>query len=82
MGGVPDRDPSELIHSEGQAHCPNEECEWWVPEGMEYTYRSHRCDVYGNDIFERARDVMFENNWSWEEFVENAVEKFEADEEN
>lgn len=41
-----DTDESEpLIHKDGQAHCPNEDCEWWVPAGMGYLYADHECGV-------------------------------------
>lgn len=36
--------PEELVHNEGKAHCPTEDCDWWVPEGMEYLYESHDCE--------------------------------------
>ena len=60
----------ELRHEDGQAHCPN--CEWWVPEGMEYLYPNHRVecaigvgdyhircacgDVASRDTLETARE--------------------------
>ena len=35
-------DHDDLIHTAGQAHCPYDECDWWVPVGMEYLYATHR----------------------------------------
>lgn len=35
-------DSDDLIHDDGQAHCPSDECDWWVPAGMEYLYATHR----------------------------------------
>ena len=34
-------DHNDLIHDDGQAHCPCDECDWWVPVGMEYLYSTH-----------------------------------------
>lgn len=31
----------ELIHDDGRAHCPHDDCDWWVPTGMEYLYLDH-----------------------------------------
>ena len=33
---------TELVHDDGAAYCPNEDCDWWVPAGMEYMYYDHR----------------------------------------
>lgn len=32
---------SDLIIEDAEAHCPREDCDWWVPEGMEYLYHRH-----------------------------------------
>lgn len=38
-------DPEEeLVHDDGQAHCPYEGFDWWVPAGMEYLYYDHYKD--------------------------------------
>lgn len=34
----------ELVHRDGRAYCPVEDCDWWVPGGMEYLYASHRAE--------------------------------------
>jgi hypothetical protein len=34
--------PDEPVVEDGEAHCPVEGCDWWVPEGMEYLYEEHR----------------------------------------
>ena len=31
----------KLIHDDGAAYCPHEDCDWWVPAGMEYMYYDH-----------------------------------------
>lgn len=31
----------DLDYRDGEAHCPVDGCEWWVPEGMEYAYAEH-----------------------------------------
>ena len=28
--------------ADGELHCPNDDCDWWAPEGMGYTFLSHR----------------------------------------
>jgi|AntDeeMinimDraft_5_1070356.scaffolds.fasta_scaffold13252_5 hypothetical protein len=33
---------TELVHDDGAAYCPHEDCDWWVPAGMEYMYYDHR----------------------------------------
>ena len=35
-----------LAYTAGQAHCPYDECDWWVPVGMEYLYATHRREDY------------------------------------
>lgn len=37
-------DSHELTYTDGEAHCPVDGCEWWVPEGMEYLYSAHTDD--------------------------------------
>lgn len=37
FGDVRDR----LKTMDGKAHCPVEDCEWWVPKGMEYMFLDH-----------------------------------------
>lgn len=32
---------TELVDKDGQAHCPEPGCDWWVPAGMEYLYLDH-----------------------------------------
>lgn len=43
-------DTDDLIHKDGQAHCPNDDCGWWVPAGMEYLYLTHECDSPPDDF--------------------------------
>ena len=31
----------EMIHDDGEAHCPSPGCDFWAPAGMEYLYLSH-----------------------------------------
>ena len=54
-GGVED-----LIHSDGEAHCPNEECDWWVPEGMEYLFDSHDCHADNDITYEEIDEMLRE----------------------
>lgn len=37
FGDIRDR----LIMEHGQAHCPIDDCDWWVPAGMEYGFFDH-----------------------------------------
>lgn len=30
-----------LDNRDGQLHCPNENCDWWVPDGMGYMFIDH-----------------------------------------
>lgn len=30
-------------------HCPVDECEWWVPDGMEYLRQAHEHEVPFDD---------------------------------
>lgn len=33
-----------LVIKDGEAHCPVDDCDWWVPRGMEYGFLDHyRC---------------------------------------
>jgi len=35
---------TELHIEDGRAHCPNDDCDWFVPKGMEYLYGDHDCE--------------------------------------
>ena len=30
-----------LVYTDGEAHCPRDDCDWWVPTGMEYAMLEH-----------------------------------------
>lgn len=36
MAGVDD-----IVYRDGEARCPYDDCDWWVPRGMEYAYLEH-----------------------------------------
>ena len=36
----------DLISGDGSAHCPEPDCDWSVPEGMEYLATAHDCEEW------------------------------------
>lgn len=34
-------DPDKLIEDDGRSKCPEDDCDWWVPSGMEYLASRH-----------------------------------------
>ena len=38
-------DPEDLRVEDGRAHCPADDCDWWVPSGMQYLFHEHDCDA-------------------------------------
>jgi len=45
---------------DGEFHCVNEACDWWVPEGMEYLAEGHDCAEWAalkDTPEERIRDI-------------------------
>ena len=39
-------DHNDLIHTIGQARCPYDECNWWIPVDMEYLYVTYRREAH------------------------------------
>ena len=37
----------DLVEEDGRAKCPEPNCDWWVPAGMEYLAAEHDCDAEG-----------------------------------
>lgn len=37
--------PDDLVVEDGRATCPDPDCEWWVPSGMEYLAAEHDCEA-------------------------------------
>jgi len=47
----------------GEYHCTNSDCDWWVPEGMEYLAHDHDCDEWAEkeNTDEADIDAMLES---------------------
>lgn len=41
-----DVDLENFSVNEGKVECNNPECDYWVPEGMEYLTASHNCEEW------------------------------------
>jgi hypothetical protein len=35
----------EFTHTDGEYHCTSDDCDWWVPAGMEYLAADHTCPL-------------------------------------
>ncbi|QLH78144.1 hypothetical protein HZS55_12890 [Halosimplex rubrum] len=43
---------------DGQYHCTNPDCDWWVPEGMEYLADDHDCEEWRENTDEEDPDFF------------------------
>lgn len=48
----------ELVYDGERAHCPRDDCGWWVPKGMEYIYETHRRDHERFEVAHEAADAL------------------------
>jgi hypothetical protein len=43
---------------DGQYHCANSECDWWVPEGMEHLAENHDCSEWAEQDKEYTDEAL------------------------
>lgn len=60
----------DFHYENGQYHCSNDECDWWVPEEMEYLAEDHDCEEYADLTLEEFFKLTEEET----ESVETASE--------
>jgi len=76
----------DFHYENGQYHCSNEDCDWWVPEGMEYMSEKHDCEEYAEltleEFFEsdsKEWTVSDEVKEEWDERAEEVTEGEEGE---